>query len=78
MQTARSQTHPAEDVIFIGSTFGLLITLLSLFALSPGSSGRIVAFVNIPGLLFMMAWSGYVLWRFRFNSSLGLDTASTD
>ena len=70
IQLGQRQTE--VGVIFIGSTFGFLITLLSLLALSPGSSGRIVAFINIPGLLFMMTWSGYVLWRFRFNSSLGM------
>jgi hypothetical protein len=65
------QRQTEVGVIFVGCTFGLLITLLSLPALSPESSARIVAFMNIPGLLFMMSWTGYVLWRFRFNSSLG-------
>jgi len=56
---------PLIVVMFALSVAGLLITLYSLAALDSGSNGVVIAAINIPGLLGLIAGFGYVLYHCR-------------
>ena len=52
-------------VIFALSCLGLVITVFTLLFIDLDGGTRAVAFLNVPGLVAMIAWTGYVLYLCR-------------
>jgi hypothetical protein len=47
--------------VVYGGTVGLLLNLVALFFLEPGTPSHVVALVNFPGLLFFVAVAAVTL-----------------
>jgi len=69
---ARLCSKTAEiTIIFSLSTVALVFTLASIFLFDLRGSSRVVAYLNVPGLLFMVAWTSYVLYLCRDDMPYG-------
>lgn len=63
---ARLCSHQPElVVIFSASWVGLALTGGSLLFLNLSGTTEVVALMNVPGLVVMIAWTGYALYRCR-------------
>jgi len=63
---ARLCSRQAETiVIFALSCIGLVVTVLSILFIDLNPSTRIIAYLNVPGLIFLIALTGSILYLCR-------------
>jgi hypothetical protein len=50
-------------LLFVGSTLGVSLSLLSLAVVRPGTGSSVVAVVNLLGLGPVLLFTGFFLWK---------------